>query len=227
MAMEFLYPVFLKLRGEPVLIVGGGRVGLRKSTGLLEAGALVTVVSPRFDPGFDGLDVVKVAASYATTRMASHNWRLVFAATDLSEVNQRVVEDARRANIFCCRADDGDLGDFVNAAVIREGGIAVAISTGGGSPVLAGKVRDAVAQHLDPTLVAWSAVLPVWREHVKSQLAGERRAAMLKRIVGHEMEGILRTYGRDRAEQMMEQWIEEARSAPEPQSDGPSEPPNV
>src|ERR1051325_8694810 len=52
------YPIFLDLAGKPVLMVGAGKVALRKTKGLLEAGAAVTVVAPRAEPEFARLGII-------------------------------------------------------------------------------------------------------------------------------------------------------------------------
>jgi hypothetical protein len=54
------YPVFFDLRGRPVLVIGAGKVALRKTLALVEAGARVTVVAPHWEPAFEGLPVTLV-----------------------------------------------------------------------------------------------------------------------------------------------------------------------
>src|SRR5512136_2636970 len=101
------YPLFLNLVEQPVLIVGGGTVGLRKARGLVECAARVTVVSPVFVAGFDNLpDVERIQAKYAQTHMARKMWRLVIAATDVPAVNAQVHKHAVAAGILICRADN-------------------------------------------------------------------------------------------------------------------------
>ncbi len=70
---------------------------------------------------------------------------LVFACTDQADVQSRVAADARSAGALLCRADDGDDGDFMSAAVLRRQELCVAVSCGGASPVLGAHVRDIIA----------------------------------------------------------------------------------
>src|SRR5947209_375431 len=106
MAETPAYPLFLVVVQCPVLIVGGGAVALRKARGLIESAARVTVVSPEFHKGFDELkDVERIAAPYMATHMARKMWRLVFAATNVKEVNEQVFKHASAAGILCCRCD--------------------------------------------------------------------------------------------------------------------------
>ena len=62
------YPVFFDLRGRPVLVVGAGKVALRKTRGLVEAGARVTVVAPRWEPEFERLPVTLVKRAFGEDR---------------------------------------------------------------------------------------------------------------------------------------------------------------
>lgn len=144
--MSFGYPVFLDLAGVDVLVVGGGPVGLRKATGLSEAGARVTVVSPDLVDGFAD------AASRIERRPYRSGeaglYRLVITATSDPAVNARVAEDATAAGVWVNSADDPDNCTFILPAVARRGRITVAVSTGGASPSLAGRLRDIVAEHV-------------------------------------------------------------------------------
>src|SRR6476660_9688440 len=114
------YPMFLDLVQRPVLVVGGGAVALRKTRGLVESAARVTVVSPQFAAGFDAIkDIERIIAPYAATHMAKKMWRLVFAATNNKDVNAQVQKHAQASGIFCCRCDDLDEGDFSSGATER------------------------------------------------------------------------------------------------------------
>ncbi len=87
------FPLFADLSGEPVLVVGGGRVARRRIPRLLEAGARVTVVSPRALPEIEQLAqggrLLWLKRAYPEGDEAS--FRLVFALTDDAAVNDRIV----------------------------------------------------------------------------------------------------------------------------------------
>ena len=89
------YPIFLDLRGRPVLVVGAGKVALRKTLGLVEAEASVTVVAPRWAPEFERLPVPLVRRAFEPADVEGAC--LVFAATDDREVNRLAGELARAA----------------------------------------------------------------------------------------------------------------------------------
>jgi len=97
------YPVFLDLKDRPVLLVGAGKVALRKARGLVEAGARVTVVAPDALPEFDELPVRLVRRPFRASDLAGVV--LVFAATDDRLVNHRIGVAAKGKGIFANIAD--------------------------------------------------------------------------------------------------------------------------
>jgi siroheme synthase-like protein len=211
MSQATLYPIFLNLDNAPVLIVGGGSVALRKTLGLMTAGARITIVSPAFVPELEQLSIIRVAQHYDPAHITLSRWKLVFAATDNAEVNAAVARDAAAYRILCCRADSGEESDFVGGAMGTAGGVTVAISTDKASPVLAARLRDAAVAGLDPVLVEWTGLLSVWRATAIARIRdAAARRALLKRIAGPEMEGVFRLRGRAGAEQSFTQWLTEA-----------------
>jgi precorrin-2 dehydrogenase / sirohydrochlorin ferrochelatase len=142
------YIACLDLAGRRCLVVGGGRVGLEKARGLLDAGARVTVIAPTVEPELRELPVELFAEPYARNRVRGY-W-LVVAATPDREVNRAAFEDCERLGIFCNVADDPELCSFILPAVHREGPIAIAVSTGGASPALAQRLRNEIAELVTP-----------------------------------------------------------------------------
>lgn len=156
------YPIVVRLAGRKVLVVGGGAIALRKATGLLAAGAAVTVISPEFVDGLDTGSATLVRRPYATDDVAGH-W-LVIAATDDPAVQQQVFDDGQRHGVFVNAVDDPDRCSFILPAVERRGPVLVAVSTQGRSPALAARLRDRLA-----------AALPDDVADVAEHLAAERR----------------------------------------------------
>ena len=133
------YPIFLDLRGRPVVVVGAGKVALRKTRGLVEAGARVTVVAPAWAPEFDALPVRRIARRFRSADLAGA--ALVFAATNDGRVNRRVALSARRRGVFANIADAAAECDFILPARLQRGPVHIAVSTGGQSPRLAADLR--------------------------------------------------------------------------------------
>jgi len=138
------YPVNLNVEGRPVLVVGGGAVASRKVLGLLEAGAEVTVVAPAFEPALEKLE----ARGHISLRRRSFDGDdldgvfLAFAATDEKSVNESVSSGAARRGIPVNVADRPQLCTFTLPAVVRRGGLTIAIATDGDCPAFAGTLRE-------------------------------------------------------------------------------------
>jgi siroheme synthase-like protein len=212
------YPIFLNLAGRPVLIVGGGAVAQRKLGSLLESGAKVTIVSPRFSGDVGARrDIRRIRARYAARHMKLKPWRLVFAATDSRDVNAQVQKHAAVARIPCCRSDSwtGEVvsSDFSNGATANVQGIVLAVSTTGSSPALARRMRDQAHTAIDPILVQLAGLFQSWRPAIKSQLTDPAlRRLLLLRLAGEEMETALRKSGPAAARKLFARWLNEARS---------------
>lgn len=133
------YPVFLDLKDRPVLVVGAGAVALRKTRGLLEAGARVTVVAPETAPEFDDLPVRLIRRPFRAADLAGAV--LVFAATDDRRVNHRIGVAAKGRGVFANIADSAEECDFVVPARLQRGDVHIAVSTGGNNPRLSAELR--------------------------------------------------------------------------------------
>lgn len=189
-AVSYAYPIFLDLSLRRVLIVGGGAVAARKAKGLLAAGAVdIRAVAPRFVRDFPA-GVQKIDAAYSSTHLRDAD--LVFAATDSSQVNDAVVADARGgralgggALVQRVESDDDDAGDFIIPAVLRCGGICVAVSAG--SPALAAAVRDRLAGAVSDEWVNLADALRRLRPVIKSSgLPMERRRQILRAMASQD-----------------------------------------
>ncbi|HKJ65359.1 MAG TPA: bifunctional precorrin-2 dehydrogenase/sirohydrochlorin ferrochelatase [Desulfopila sp.] len=138
-----LYPVNLNIEGKSCLIVGGGEVAARKIASLLSCGATVRVVSPECGPK------IKTLAKNGVVQWLRRTYRssdldgafLVFAATDNAEVQRLIVDEAKAKNILVNSADDPVSCTFQVPAKVRRGNLLLTVSTGGGSPALAAKLR--------------------------------------------------------------------------------------
>lgn len=145
------YPIFLEMKGRPVIVIGGGEVGLEKVRGLLAAEARVTVVSPQLHPELEALK-----AAGAIEHIA-RDWRegdidgfeLVMIATDDRSVNGAIAAEAKRKRIWVNAADDPPNCDFILPSVVRKGSVTLAASTGGSSPAMARRLREELEVYLD------------------------------------------------------------------------------
>ena len=141
------YLACIDLDGRRCLVVGGGTVGLEKAKGLLECGAIVTVVSPEIEPDLQLLPVRWRRKQYDSGDLDGNF--LVVAATPDRPVNRRVFEDAEARSLLCNVVDDAELCSFILPAVYRRDPISLAVSTGGASPALAKRLRDELGEQID------------------------------------------------------------------------------
>ena len=142
-----LFSIELNLEGRNVLVVGGGRIALRKVKTLLPTGAHITVVAPQLDPEFTTISSI-VIKSRPYEPLDLRGIFMVFICTDKPVVNAQVSNDARARRILVNNACDYLDGDFIVPARIDFGeNIAVTVSTQGRAPSLAKKLK----QHIQET----------------------------------------------------------------------------
>jgi siroheme synthase-like protein len=161
MSTPTLFPVFLRLEGRNVLLVGGGRVAAGKLAALLETGANVTVVAPEIR------DEIAAAAVNLRQRAFSADdldgvWFVVAAATP--DVNRRVRETAEALHVFVNAVDDPGSASAYTGGVLRRGGVTLAVSTEGRAPALAGLLREALDSVLPDEVDEWVRTARVLRE---------------------------------------------------------------
>lgn len=142
------YPAFLNIHGKRCVVVGGGTVALRKVKVLLDCGADVTVVSPTLHSDLAQLAEAKgisvICRDFETGDLK--NAFIAIAATNRSETNQKVTEEAKKRGILVNVVDSLGESAFIIPSLFRRGDLAIAISTAGASPALARKVRTFLEQ---------------------------------------------------------------------------------
>ena len=179
------YPILLNLRGRRVVVVGGGEVGARKVTALLNEEALITVISPFLNSALrklaDQIDARR--EDYAPGMLAELHPVLVFAATNSAEVNRQVAEEARSLGILVNVVDDGNLGDFTNMATASRGEITIGVSTGGAAPVLASFLRDLLDASIGDEYVALAQIMGEVRPRVRARVNAEKRPKLWGAII--------------------------------------------
>src|SRR5205807_5878965 len=157
--------------------IGGGSVGQRKITALLESGATVRVVCLETQPPhWDSPRLEWLTQPYAGDHLNGAS--LVFAAATV-EVNQRVVRDAGGRSLWVNAADDPGSGDFFVPATVRRGDFVLAIGTGGAAPALAHAVRTLLESQFDEAFGRWVALLSELRPIVLARVSDARQRRAL------------------------------------------------
>lgn len=147
-----VFPLFLRLEGRPVVVVGGGRMAASRVEQLAEAGAIVTVVAPEVRPEVEAR-ATKVRRRSFTDADLNGQWLAVAAATPA--VNRAVAEAAEARRLLVNAVDDPEAATAYTGGVVRRGDATVAISTGGRAPALAGLLREALDAVLPVDLASW------------------------------------------------------------------------
>ncbi|WP_067584652.1 siroheme synthase CysG [Endozoicomonas ascidiicola] len=185
--MDYL-PLFLQIRDQRCLIVGGGDIALRKIRLLSDAGAMIRVVAPAIcsdirvflssdhhellEKAFDEQDLDDVC--------------LVIAATDNPQVNRQVAAAAGQRRLFVNVVDDADAGTAVMPAIVDRSPVVVAFSTGGKAPVLARLLRQKLETILPQGYGKLAALAGGFREQVKARFShiNDRRYFWEKVLAG-------------------------------------------
>ena len=139
-------PLFLRLEGRAVLVIGGGEIALRKAGELARAGAHVTIVSPACDGDLpEGARWIRRAFDPADVAGA---W-LVVAATDDADVQRAIATAATAARVFVLAVDDLSNATAISPATVRRGPVTIAISSAGKAPALTRLLRE-IVEHILP-----------------------------------------------------------------------------
>lgn len=144
--MTKLYPLTLNLTNKKVLVVGAGRVALRKLQGLVDTGAQITVVSPEVLPeilALPNLEIIKRPFQASDTQHA----HIIYAATNDQQVNNAVAQTIQHWQWFDDTAAAAN-SNFHTPAVIREKGLIVAIATEQRNPSLAKQIKQKITEFL-------------------------------------------------------------------------------
>ena len=145
------YPINLNLHGRKVVVIGGGRIAERKITGLIEAMAAVTVVSPKLTPELmmyaeEGKLIWKEKDFTAEDIQDAF---LVIAATNQPEINL-AIKKAAAPHQLVSLVDNPEESDFILPAVVNQGKLSITVSTSGASPILAKKIKQEIADQFGP-----------------------------------------------------------------------------
>jgi len=178
-----VFPVFLKLEGRRVLVVGAGPVAAGKLRALLDAGARITVVAP---------DVVdEIAAQSAALEIQRRPfdladldgvWYVVAAAPP--DVNRAVAQAAEARGLFVNAVDDPANASAYMGAIVQRAGVTIALSTDGEAPALAGLLRESLEVLLPGDLDRWMAsAQEARREWLAERIPMAERRPMLLRAL--------------------------------------------
>ncbi len=174
--MDYL-PIFARLAGRPVLVVGGGAVALRKIRLLQQAGARVTVNAPQICHELAALaaatDLCLVKQEFDPDLVAGAV--LVIAATDDPTVNVRVFAAGERHGRLVNSVDDPEHSSFITPAIVDRSPLVIAISSGGTAPALARQVRTWLEARLPEAIGPLFRLAEQYRSRIVAKFTDPRR----------------------------------------------------
>jgi len=167
------YIACLRLRGRRSLVIGGGEIGLEKVEGLLACDGDVTLIAPEAVPELEQLaaegSIAWERRDYAGPADLEGMF-MVIAATDDTDTNIRIYEDAERRAMLVNVVDVPPLCNFILPAIVRTGPLAIAISTAGASPALAKRMKRQIAEQYGEPYARLAILLNEARGWAKSTL---------------------------------------------------------
>jgi siroheme synthase-like protein len=195
--MNTYYPVYIQLREQPCVVIGGGKIAEGKVEGLLAVQAKVTVISPNLTPRLQDLAEQKqftyLPRAYQLGDLTGAF--LVICATDQVEVNHQVWEEATANRQLVNVVDDTPRCNFIAPSVLRQGALTIAISTSGKAPALAVRLRERFQRELGPEYERFLELAGALREPLTQHVPDfETRKALWYELVDSEILDML-THG--------------------------------
>jgi siroheme synthase-like protein len=186
-----LFPIFVKLQGRLVVVVGGGEIAAGKIDGLLRAGARVRVIAPEVHASLTepirNRKIEWMPRKFEAGDISDAT--LVIAATSAPGVNASVFREAEARGILCNAVDDIENCHFYYGSVVQRGDLQIAISTNGKSPALAQRLRRELEQQFGPEYELWLEWLGAARELLRAADGGgtESNKQMLHHLASKPM----------------------------------------
>ncbi|KAF1722918.1 siroheme synthase CysG [Pseudoxanthomonas wuyuanensis] len=212
-----LFPLFADLRNRAVRVVGGGAVAERKVEALLRAGALprvgAPVLSARLQAWHDQGRIEWQAGEFGEDWLDGV-W-LVIAATDDATVNRSVATAAEARRLLVNVVDDAELSSFQVPAVVDRGALQIAISSGGGAPMLARHLRKRLEIQLDDAWGELAALFARQRERIRARFPdpGQRRR-FFEQLLAGPLPRLFRQRQQAQAEDLFETSLRQTATAP-------------
>lgn len=214
--MDFL-PVFMRLRQQRVLLVGGGKVALRKAQLLLRAQAELTVVAPDICAELKELLVSPHSAQRRSYQESDLDGvALVVAATDNTLLNRRVSQAAHARKLPVNVVDEPALCSFIFPSIVDRSPLLVAVSSGGSSPVLSRLLRARLETLIPSSYGSLVNLMARYRDSVKARILNTRlRMRFWESIINGPVAELVLSGQQERAEALLQATLSQARNVSE------------
>lgn len=190
------FPLFFRMTGVEVLVIGAGQVALRKIRSFMAAGAKITVIAPEIHPEILEIADLKIKKKNVEAEDISGAYTMAILATDSMAVNEEIGDLCREKGILVNRCDDPDSSDFITGSVIDRPPLIIGMNSSG-SPAVSRLVKKHLERHLDPDLPVLAEVLNDIRPIVRSRLKNpEKRETFLRKWATEEAFARLKQEGK-------------------------------
>jgi len=215
--MQYL-PIFIQIKHQPCLVVGGGSIAARKVALLRKAQADVTVVSPEICEELQALNdegfIQYIRREFEDLDMET--CVLVIAATNQRAVNERVSELAHKLRLPVNVVDNPDLCSFIMPSIIDRSPVVIAVSTGGSSPVLARLIRTKLEGSIPAAYGRLAKLVEGFRDKVKTAFPNvESRRGFWEKILEGTVAELVFTGHENDAKEMLGKAIDMQSEVPE------------
>ena len=192
--MNTYYPVYIEMRDQPVVVIGGGKIAEGKVDGLLAAKAHVTIISPELTPHLRELvnqnEIGYLARTYQQGDLSGAF--MVICATDRADINHRVWREATANHQLVNVVDDTPRCNFIAPSILRRGDLTIAISTSGRAPALAVRLKERLQRELGPEYERFLELAAKLREPLARHVPDfETRKALWYQLVDSEILDVL------------------------------------
>ena len=192
--MNTYYPVFIELKQQPCVVIGGGKIAEGKVEGLLSVQARVTVISPELTGRLRELvkesRITYIGRAYQPGDLTGAF--LVICATDQAEINHQVWQEATANRQLVNVVDDTPRCNFIAPSIVRKGDLTIAISTSGKAPALAVRLKERLQRDLGPEYEQFLELAGELREPLAQHVTDfETRKALWYELVDSEILDVL------------------------------------
>ena len=173
-------PIFINVRQNPCLVIGGGDIALRKINLLIKAQAKVDCLSPLFCEGITNLsqngDVNLIQKRFESDDIKEY--AIIIASTDDSSVNALISKSAKKARIPVNVVDSPELSSFIMPSIVDRSPVIIAVSSAGRAPVLARIIRAKLETVIPSAYGVLAEIAGEYRQKVKDRFSKikDRRA---------------------------------------------------
>lgn len=168
------FPFYINIENKKCIVIGGGKVALRKINKLLQFGCDITVIAPEICDEILALDNVKTELRKFDS-YDMQNAFMVIVATDNASLNKAVAQLCKERNIPVNVVDQPEYCTFYFPAIVRKNNITVGISTEGKSPFFARYLRKRIENEIDDNLINTFEILSDYRNYIKNNFDTEEQ----------------------------------------------------